>query len=254
MAEFQNFSIPWLAPTARARIVLFHHAGGSALSLLRLGKELSGAAELLFAEMPGHGARNREPFVASLHSFARECARELHGANDPRPLIFYGHSMGALLAYETAVLLSQAGRAPREWVVSACAPPSAQHGPRDFPLVQGVDLANDEVLLRIQRSYGAFGPELGSPLLKAFFLPILRSDIGLIASYRPSGGIVPAPLTAIAGGSDPVVSAADLEGWKIYTDAVFQQRTLPGGHFFPLENKAGFVEIAAFFRERLASI
>lgn len=252
MQEPRIFQIPWSNKQAAKRIVIFHHAGGSSLSFLRVGRVLAKECEVWLAEMPGHGTRQKELFAESISSFAADCAKELVSADD-RPILLYGHSLGALVAYEVALALGRSA-ALGALVISSCNAPLEPHGPKNFPIYSLQDLENEETLLAIQREYGSFGPELGSPQLKAFFLPVLRSDLKLIASYRAGVGRVACELSALGGESDPVINSHELDRWRAHTEQGFALRVFPGGHFFPFQNAEAFQRLVDFLREKLQAI
>lgn len=218
----------------RERLVVFHHAGGSSLSFLKLAKALSGVYEVWLAELPGRGVRHQESPPVSLRDFARAAAREIP---DDLPLTFYGHSMGAGLAYEAALALEEEGRVLKRLVVSCCRPPAAGHGPailRDRPYEEWTD----EDLLRAMASYGPIPAALREPAGRAYFLPFFRLDLALIREYQSLALPVKAPILAVAGRSDAEVRPAVMQGWREYTEGTFQLLTEEGGHFCVLERPA----------------
>jgi surfactin synthase thioesterase subunit len=91
----------------------------------------------------------------------------------------------------------------------------------------------------VQERYGAIPPAIrDNPELLALFLPTLRADFSLLDAYRyVDEAPLPVPITAVRGRQDEVVAAADVRAWEEHTDAGFEQRTLPGGHFFLQESQ-----------------
>jgi surfactin synthase thioesterase subunit len=246
----QNFRVASASAPAGSRLAVFHHAGGSSLSFARIAKELGAEAEVWLAEMPAHGTRNREEPANSIADFAHACAQELMHSPD-KPLVLYGHSMGALVAYETARALTLAGSPPRLWIISSCHAPHAQHGPRDLYME---NLDTDSAVIEIQKAYGNFGPEMDSPALRQYLLPVLRADLRLIAAYRASEGPVPSPLTVLGGSTDPVVLPSDLREWETYTENDFAERIFTGGHFFPFQEVGALAGYYRYLREALRVI
>jgi pyochelin biosynthesis protein PchC len=226
------FLVPFSSPSARKIVAVFHHAGGSGLSFLRLAKRLAPEFELRLAEIPGRGASVGQPLPKSLSDFASAAAAEIEGWED-RPLVLYGHSMGGLVAYEVALRLPP-NCAPEKLIVSACRNPGSRHEISDL---------SDEALLRTASMYGSPTQELSSKEVQAYFLSQLRADLKLLGEYEPTRQLIPVPLLVLGGEEDPVVKAADLEGWRPYTQKGFEIRLVPGGHFFPFENPAIFDHI-----------
>jgi surfactin synthase thioesterase subunit len=174
-----------------------------------------------------------EPLPRSLPDFAAAAAAEIGGWED-RPLVLYGHSMGGLVAYEVALRLPPNCTAEK-LIVSACRNPGLrQEIPEDL---------SDEALLRTASMYGSLTQELSSKEVQAYFLSQLRADLKLLGQYEPNRQPIPVPLLVLGGEEDPVVKAADLEGWRPYTQKGFELRLVPGGHFFPFENPAIFDHI-----------
>jgi len=226
-------------------LVVFHHAGGSSLSFLKLAKSLSATYEVWLAELPGRGVRHHEAAPSSLRDFARAASREIPG---DLPLSFYGHSMGAGLAYEAALALEEEGRALKRLVVSCCRPPAAGHGPallRERPYEEWTD----EELLRAMASYGPIPAALREPAGREYFLPLFRLDLTLIREYQSAALTLKSPILAVAGRGDAEVRPAVMQGWREYTEGSFQLLTEEGGHFCVLEKPAF---LAGLF-ERLAA-
>ena len=103
--------VPKPRPAARQRLVVFPHAGGGA-SFYRAWAELLGPdIELRIVEYPGHETRMAEPLTDDLDLVVEEVVAELDRTGDGRPeTALFGHSMGAIVAHETAVRLGSAGR------------------------------------------------------------------------------------------------------------------------------------------------
>lgn len=230
-----SFLIPFPSPNAKKRVAVFHHAGGSGLSFLRLAKRLQPELELRLAEIPGRGASAKESPPESILEFAAQAAREilLWG---PGPLVIYGHSMGAIVAYEVVKALAGSGL-PEKMVVSACRPPGVSQGPPEG------DELTDERLQEVIVQYGTLLKELSSPEARAYFFPQLRTDLSLLQAYPKSVKRVDVPILAIAGSIDPGIPAEQVKGWGDYTQSGFEFLEKPGGHFFMWEDPTALDQI-----------
>jgi medium-chain acyl-[acyl-carrier-protein] hydrolase len=151
----------------------------------------------------------------------------------PDRFAFYGHSMGAWVAFELAQTLRERGLGqPTHLYVGARRAP---HLPD--PLSALSPLSDDDFVAEVQHRYGAI-PErlLRSPGLLRIFLPALRADFALLDRYtcaeRPPLDI---PITAFRGLGDNTVDRAEVSAWRTHTAADFQLRQVPGGHFFHRE-------------------
>jgi medium-chain acyl-[acyl-carrier-protein] hydrolase len=211
---------------ARMRLVTFAHAGGGPQTYTRWDSELAPELELWHAALPGRGRRRHEPFARDWDSLARDLAAAV--ARDvPAPFALFGHSLGALVAFEVARRLTCAGTPPAHLVVSG----------RDAPDgVCGLELpeTDDELLRCVDRAYGGAPDQVReSRDVLDHFLPILRADLELARGYvlRP-GVALSCPITALVGDADPTASPEGLVRWARQTGAGCECRVLPGGHFY----------------------
>jgi surfactin synthase thioesterase subunit len=212
-------------PAAALRLYCFPHSGGSPGEFVRWADRLPGI-EVLGIQPPGRGARLAEPAIRDV----RTLAGALADAVDFRePFAFFGHSLGAYVAYETARELRARGRAlPCPLFLSACPAPSV---PRRIPPLSG--LPDADLVARIERYFGRLAPELrADPDMLALVLPAYRADFAAAETYEAGAGEpLDVPITAF-GGTEDGVSAADLRAWSAYTSGPFELHRFPGGHFY----------------------
>jgi surfactin synthase thioesterase subunit len=159
-----------------------------------------------------------------------ECVRQALIQQSELPTVFFGHSMGGLVAFEVARQL--AGRMaglPRHLVVSGHAPP---HFPSTEPPIS--HLADEEFLRELDQRYAAVPAELMQyPDVLALLLPALRADIAAVEHCGDSpSGRLSCPITAFGGLDDPTTTRAHLSAWQELTSGRFDCRWFPGGHFF----------------------
>lgn len=230
------------------RLVCFPHAGGAVTFFSGLARALAPDVEVLAVQYPGRQDRHREQPVEEIPRMAEAVNEELDAIlPDGRPCAFFGHSMGALVAFEAAVSL-RGGRASKDltrlFASGRAAPPA---GPRP-----GDRLSGDEELLAELHRLGGVGKEvLGDPEMVAMIMPAVRADYRALASY----GMVPGtsldcPVTVLTGQSDPIVSPEEAAQWQDLTSAPTEVLVFPGGHFY-LQDQAR--QVAAAVRESLLS-
>jgi medium-chain acyl-[acyl-carrier-protein] hydrolase len=206
--------------TARRRIVVFHHAGGSASSY-QLGKHFPADTEICAIQLPGRESRFAEPLLTTLDPVVDELTSVIPS---DLPFAFFGHSMGALIAFEVARRL-----APEHLFVSAhraphLADPTPLHGLDDDALADRLAATN---------------PVLADPDLREIFLPILRADLALCETYTHlPGDPLPCPITVFGGRADDIVTESELREWRQHTSAGFELRMFPGDHFYLRGNES----------------
>jgi medium-chain acyl-[acyl-carrier-protein] hydrolase len=147
------------------------------------------------------------------------------------PYAIFGHSMGALLAFECARKLRREGHPMPVWLfLSGRRAPDIQD---DTKLLHS--LSDREFVEELTRRYDGIPQEfLTNPELREVFLPILRADISVVESYRyDDDAPLDCPITIFSGAKDASVNWNNLIAWKRQTRGRFAMHVLPGGHFYP---------------------
>jgi surfactin synthase thioesterase subunit len=167
--------------------------------------------------------------------------------------VLFGHSFGAVIAYEIARRLTEDHDwPPAHLVVSGSLDPTAPVGDRS------AGLADDEFVARVEELSGYSHPALADPELREVLLPVLRYDVQQHEVFRRDGvPPLPVPITGVRGASDALVSKADCAGWATVTSAAFELVELPGGHMYLTEDPAGllrlFGDVVAADRTRVSA-
>jgi medium-chain acyl-[acyl-carrier-protein] hydrolase len=158
------------------------------------------------------------------------------------PFAFFGHSMGALIAFELARELARRGRpGPLHLFVSGRRAPQVPD--REEPLHR---LPDPEFVVRLRELNGTPEEVLANGELMQLLLPLLRADFAVHETYeyRP-GEPLAVPISALGGIADPEVRRDDLEAWRPETRGAFRLRMLPGDHFFLLSARRLVTEAVA---------
>jgi len=211
-------------------------AGGSAYSLADLPPRLVRPGDTaLVVQYPGRGPRITEPHASDLLELAEEAARDVaqHGTDT---LVLAGHSMGGVLCYEIASLLTAMGRAPVWVVVSAARPPECNR----LDSARVLSMGHADWLAEIAEGAVAVGSPAEAYELADLLIPVMRADYLMLARYRPVHGPLTVPLLALGGTVDPWVADDHLAAWQAWTVGDFEGRMLPGGHFYYREQLAEF--------------
>ncbi|MGW2420899.1 thioesterase II family protein [Streptomyces sp. NPDC001709] len=208
--------------------VLAPFAGGSAYSLAGLPPRLVRPGDTaLVVQYPGRGPRSTEPHATSLSGLAEEAARDIV-RHSTGPLVLAGHSMGGVLCYEVASLLTALGRAPAWVVVSAARPPDRVR----LDSARVLSMGRGDWLAELAEGAVAMGSPVGADEVTNLVIPVMRADYLMLARYRPRRGPLTVPLLALGGSVDPWVTDDHLKEWQAWTAGDFAHRTLPGGHFY----------------------
>lgn len=212
-----------------ARLVCFPYAGGGASAFRTWGALFPASIELLAVQLPGREQRFKEAPLTAVADIIAQVVHAWQPFGD-RPFAFFGHSMGAMLAFESAHRLAQLGRpGPLHLFVSGCRAP--QQMARDEPIHHLPDEAFTHAV--IERYQGIPAVIQANAELLALLLPTLRADMTVCETYqyRPQGKLA-CPITALGGRRDSVVLSEDLTLWETHTQRTFQQFTFDGDHFF----------------------
>ncbi|MBG0830943.1 thioesterase [Planomonospora sp. ID67723] len=214
-------------PGATTRLVCFAHAGGSATAYREWPALLPDSVELYAVQLPGRADRFTEPFPESLDALAAEIAGELAPLMDRRFALF-GHSMGALLAYEVTRLLETGGPGPARLFVSGCSAPHERWERRRLS-----EYDDDRLVSELARLGGTESEILAHRAMREVVLPYVRGDFRLIENHRSRPGPpLRTPISALVGEADPVVTAAQAKSWEACTASGFSLTTFPGDHFY----------------------
>lgn len=240
------------AQPSRLRLICFPPAGLGPVVFKSWATELPPGVGLCAVHLPGRTSRFHEPAITSVPQLVDAITGAISRLPE-LPFVFFGHSMGAILAEEvTRRLLELSLPAPRHLIVSGRRPPAL---PDPKPPIGG--LSDAEFVDEIGRRYGGIPPEiLANPDVLELLLPCLRADIVALEKFQPGPRPpLPIPVSAFGGDADPMTPRADIEAWERETRAAFELRIFPGGHFYlDAQRKAVIGEIARILAPILTNI
>nr|APD71699.1 type I polyketide synthase 5 [Streptomyces sp.] len=219
------------------RLICLPYAGGGASVFRQWGEWLPGHVEPWAVQLPGREDRLTEKPVDDLESVVDALEESLLPLLD-RPFALFGHSMGAIVAWQLAGRLrARRDIVPSHVFVAGCRPPNLARAGRPWHRLPDAELVDE---LRRMRAT----PEeiLSEPELLRLFLPTIRADLAVAETYpapetRPAG-----PVTAFAGAGDALVTPEQLRRWGELTDGPFDLEEFPGGHLFLTDNGKAVVE------------
>jgi surfactin synthase thioesterase subunit len=226
----------------------FHPAGGSAAAFTGWQRTLGPRVRVAAVQLPGRGPDGRSARYGDLDSLARALDGEL-GPRLEAPHVFYGHSMGALVAHGLADLRVARGlRPPERLVVAGCPAPH-----RTSALVRVLHLTDQQAVRWMLDLRGVPAGLREDEGWLARRTAALREDIRVCGSPRTaaSGRPLPCPIDVLAGSRDPLVPREDAAAWADHSAVGCTVRVVPGGHFFPRESPTAFF---ARFADALAGV
>lgn len=227
--------IPRPRPAATIRLVCFSHAGGGAASYAQWPGLLPESVEVCAVQLPARESRIREGAIASVPDLVPRIVSTLLPWLD-RPFAFYGHSMGSIVAFETARALRRAGGpGPEVLLVGASRAPQR---PWPFPSIR--HLEETAFLDAVHARYGTV-PALfrDDPELRSLVTPGLRGDFSIVETYQHEAEApFSIPIHVFGGVQDTSVARSDLDAWREQTTGPTRVMMMPGGHLFHLEARA----------------
>lgn len=238
---------PWISnpkpnPTARLRLFCFPYAGGGASIFSQWVKLLPPEIELCSVQLPGRENRWREQPYREFSTLVKVLAEVVQPYLD-KPFAFFGHSLGALLAYETARQLRRYYAPEPEYLFV-----SGRRSPQlSSPEASLHQLPNQAFIQQVQQRYnGIPALILQDRELMELFLPILRADFELLGSYRyEKDAPLKCALTAFGGWDDRQATQLDLAAWRSQTCNSFNLKMFPGDHFYMQSARPALVEALA---------
>ena len=223
------------------RLYCLPYAGSSASVYVRWKRRLPAWIEVVPVELPGRGRRLGEPLETTVTGVLDRIERDVRPVPGQAFAVF-GHSLGAILAFELGHRLESSGFAPAVVFVSGTRAP----GCRDLERYASAQ-SDAELRAELERLGGTPASVLADPELMELALPVLRADFRVAGSYgassRTDGSAMTssrvgepqrklrAPLVALGGASDETTRDM-LAAWRDHTESEFAMHVLPGGHFF----------------------
>lgn len=209
------------------RLFCLPYSGASAMVYLRWRRAVPSWLSIQPLELPGRGARRDEPFAQHIETLAQALADQI-GDAALRPYALFGHSMGALLAFELAHALAARGKPqPAMTFVSGAEAPSC----RD-PDKHARERSDDELRAMLRDLGGTSDAALQSDELMEMVLPVLRADLRMCGRYRPPARAPLPGAVRVFGGREDAPTAAALDAWRRETRSGCAVEMFDGGHFF----------------------
>jgi medium-chain acyl-[acyl-carrier-protein] hydrolase len=233
------FLVPQPKPAAQLKLFCVPHAGRGASLYMPWRSLLPEWIELSAVQLPGREGRLAEAPLNRISAMSEGLAQQILPRLD-RPYVLFGHSMGALICFETARVLRRLGAPPPQaLVLSGRRAPAV---PDLGPPIHG--LSDSAFVEAICARYNGI-PQiiLEQPDMMRMFLPIIRADLEAIETYAYRQETpLNIPFFLYGGRDDEQVSPENIEGWRLLTDARSDQRLFTGGHFYLQDERDALVQ------------
>lgn len=185
----------------------FHHAGSTEFVFSSWWKHLDSSVTVV-----GVPLEDRRASGQTIEDLAARAFEFVHGA-DMASTVFYGHSMGGLVAYQLCRLLDELGLGlPATVILGGSPPPGVVSDPR-----AALDLLEHDR-----------GQEVVPDYLRARALEGIRRS----CAYSPEPSELPVQLDLIAGGRDRLVDKDHMKLWEDFCGPTPRYHLVDGGHFF----------------------
>ncbi|GAB3741109.1 thioesterase II family protein [Nocardiopsis nanhaiensis] len=213
-------------PHCRFRLFVLHHAGGSHLGYRGWVRHFPADWEICLLDAPG---RTRTSAAAPIRE-AGALADYMHEVIRPeldRPFGLFGHSMGALVAYELTRRLTDT---PPAWLgASAWSPRPGHERPEPRHLASAERLRE-----AIVRMGGTPRSALEDPDVWSYVEPLMRADLELVDTWTtdPDAPALRVPLSVFGGYDDPGMTPERLASWSDHVEGGYEHHAFPGGHFY----------------------
>lgn len=223
---------------AKIRLVCFPYAGGSASIYFSWMNKFPDDVELAFIQMPGRGMRFGQPLYQSIDQLVDDVVNELT-ALPPKDLFFYGHSMGARVAYEvTLSLLRKKRHLPIHVVVAGSIAPCVTG-----KIKRSYNLPDAEFIQHLTEIKGTPQEIISNSELMELVLPALRADFKIVETYfNDSAVVIPTRISVFSGKQDDI-DEIELKPWFTLFDVNDGITWFDGGHFFIKENSDELIAV-----------
>jgi len=224
--------------TGGIRLFCFAHAGAGASTFHGWPELVGPGVQVTAVQLPGHEDRIRERAHEDLEALLGELVPVLAGAVDG-PYALFGHSMGALVAYEAARrLVVQGVPAPVHIFASALGAPHAPYRTRYVSTLPEKEFKRAMVTMS-----GLPKEAVQEPAFLSLLLPTLRADFRLCESYEHvDSAPLPCRLTVLTGADDDV-APLDLALWRELNTGRFRIRVIDGDHHFVVTHRRQVAEV-----------
>lgn len=208
----------------RIKLLCIPYAGSSACYYNKWTAYFSNNITVHPVELAGRGIRSDEGFYKSFDDAIEDLLDKVLKIIGESEYVLFGHSMGALIAYELCnrLIMSEVKK-PKHLIVSGYAAPQLPQ----------TDLNKD--FEEIAAELGGIPDEVwNDQYLYNIFMPILKSDFQILKEYNYPKNRKPisTDITVLYGEDDTKTPFRKVVKWRELTSGTFNCYSFKGGHFF----------------------
>jgi acyl transferase domain-containing protein/surfactin synthase thioesterase subunit len=233
ITELANQTASWIAyhkpkPNSYLRLFCFHPWGSSASIFKNWSDELPPHIEVLPIQLPGRQQRLKEKPFTEFVTLIQVLGDFIHPYLD-KPFAFYGHSMGALIAFELAYVVKQKYNINPQYLFLGGAQP-----PSDVSFLNRIENLSQNQTLNYLLDISEIPEAIyNDKSLVEEFMEIFKADLQLLQSYcHKEQEPLDCPIYIFGGVDDASISEKQLSLWYRYTQNTFKLQMLPGKHMF----------------------
>jgi surfactin synthase thioesterase subunit len=222
----------------RPLLLCLPFAGAGASNFEPWRKTVERQLDFYVLELPGHERRYSEPLCHDvLDAVAEVAPRAQKEAKEREIVVVFGHSLGAVLAFELARKLAAGSNNTALHLAVSGSP-----GPWQKREARATGLDDAAFLTQVSRLAGYEHPALKDPDLCEVLLPILRADVEMHERYAPKlERPVDFPITCIRGSEDTLVTREDALQWRGATTRELRYVEIPGNHMYLMNNSGALI-------------
>ncbi|RNA63535.1 hypothetical protein D1631_17255 [Chryseobacterium nematophagum] len=215
------------------------YAGGSSMAPSNVARLINiEGLDIQCLELPGRGMRSKEPFVSSIEEAMDDLYKNVERRllNDQQPILFWGHSLGALLAlllsykfhqnkYNIVGLIVSGMKAPT-FVEPSSKDSSKKNRTTLFSEILPMKNENNKESLLFQRA-------------QKKGMEIMEKDIAIFEKSKMKNWseiTLKQPLAVLMGKQDELFPDREYyEDWNLHTSNKTDYFSLEGGHLFCIQ-------------------
>jgi len=218
------------------KIYVFHHAGGSSYSYFHFRNLFPKSFDVELLELPGRGKKFKEKLISDVEEIVHGVFEEIKH-NLSTPYIFFGHSMGALVAYLTLKRIAATDlRLPAKFFASGSPAPSVLKDSKRFLL------PSDDFWSMLKDIGGIPDDLVLDEEMKNTFEPILRADFQALETYQHQhSSRIDVPIIIFVADQDNI-SDEQYQLWQQESSAAIRICKFSGDHFYLLKNSRQVID------------
>ncbi|MEU7142869.1 alpha/beta fold hydrolase [Nocardia sp. NPDC046473] len=228
------------AAESMAPLVLFPHAGAGASTYRTFSKRLSQDFDVVVVQYPGRQDRVAEPLASSCAELAAGALAEFLESPYHRgvPITVFGHSVGAMVAFEFVRQAEAAG------VAVALLGASSAVAPALVAQTEPLPTEDDALLERLVALNGTGAEVLANREIIRLTLPVLKADYRAFDNYVCDPEVrVAARIEVLGGADDDFVTVGELRPWVAHSSGGGAVTLFDGGHFYLHNHVDGVAEL-----------